>query len=320
MKAIIVESFGGPEVMVLKELPDPHPGPGQVVVSVKAAGVNPKDTHYRAGLYPLLHSPPFTPGIDGAGIIQATGAGVTRLTKGNRVFWTSSLTGSYAELALCDESRVHPLPEHISFAEGAGVGVPYSTAFRALFQRAKVSPGETILVHGASGGVGIAALQLARGYCYHLIGTAGAQQDLEMIKSEGADLAISHRDPGYMEAIIPLNGGKKVDVILEMNAHLNLGKDLPLLAKNGRVVVIGSLGMVAINPQYLKDSDAHILSVSLLIASPDELATLHAGLQIGLEKRIIQPRIYQQFALKDAAEAHHSLMQPGHWGKIVLIP
>lgn len=320
MKAIVVESFGGPEVMVLKELPDPRPGPGQVVISVKAAGVNPKDTHYRAGLYPHLHAPPFTPGIDGAGIVEETGAEVKRLSKGDRVFWTSSRSGSYAELVLCDEARVHSLPQHVSFAEGAGVGVPYSTAYRALFQRAKVAPGETILVHGASGGVGIAALQLARGYCYRLIGTAGAQEDLEMIKNEGSDLVISHRDPSYIDAIIPLNGGKKIDVILEMNAHLNLGKDLPLLAKNGRVVVIGSLGMVAINPQYLKDSDAQILSVSLLIASPDELATLHSGLQIGLEKKIIQPKIYKQFALKDAPEAHHALMQPGHWGKIVLIP
>lgn len=320
MKAIVVETFGGPEVMALKEVPDPIPGPGQVVVAVKAAGVNPKDAHYRAGLYPHIHSPAFTPGIDGSGLIAAVGPGVKRLKEGERVFWTSCRSGSYAELALCDEARVHSLPEHVSFAQGAGVGVPYSTAYRALFQRAKVAPGETILVHGASGGVGIAALQLARGYCYRLIGTAGSHQDLEMIKNEGADLVISHRDPGYMEAIIPMNGGKKVDVILEMNAHLNLGKDLPLLAKNGRVVVIGSLGLVAINPQYLKDSDAHILSVSLLIASPDELVTLHAGLQIGLEKKFIQPKIYQEFALKDAPAAHYSLMQPGHWGKIVLIP
>src|SRR3984957_7354810 len=155
MKRIRVHAYGGPEVLVMEEAPDPRPGPQEVLIRVKAAGVNPYETYARAGTYgarnPIL---PYTPGSDAAGIVEAVGGEVRDLAPGDRVFAMGTLSGSYAELALCEGSRVQPLPERVSFAQGAGLFVPYATAYRALNQLARIAPGETLLMHGASGGVG----------------------------------------------------------------------------------------------------------------------------------------------------------------------
>ncbi|HVG18449.1 MAG TPA: alcohol dehydrogenase catalytic domain-containing protein, partial [Blastocatellia bacterium] len=162
MRAIRVHESGGPEVLKLEDVPDLKPGPGQVLVRVRAAGVNPVDTYIRAGTHAVKPALPYTPGMDAAGDVEAVGEGVTRVAIGDRVYVARTLTGAYAEQALCNESQVHPLPRHISYSQGAAVNVPYATAYRALFQRAKAVAGESVLVHGASGGVGIASVQLAR--------------------------------------------------------------------------------------------------------------------------------------------------------------
>ena len=172
MKAIQVKEPGAPDVMRIAEVPDPRPGPGQVVVRVRAAGVNPVDTYIRSGAYPLKVGLPYTPGIDGAGEIASVGEGVKVWKTGQRCYIAGSLTGTYAEMSLCMAANVHPLPEHVSFSQGAGVNVPYATAYRALFQRANPRPGDMVLVHGASGGVGIAACQLGRAAGLRVIGTA----------------------------------------------------------------------------------------------------------------------------------------------------
>ena len=154
MKAIRVHEFGGPEVMKLEDVPDLTPAPGQVVVSVKAVGVNPVDTYVRSGAYAAKPLLPYTPGMDAAGTVEAVGEGVESVKVQERVYVAGTLSGAYAEQALCDASQVHRLPERVSFAQGAGVNVPYATAYRALYNRAHGQPGETVLVHGASGGVG----------------------------------------------------------------------------------------------------------------------------------------------------------------------
>src|SRR5271170_7668926 len=136
MKAIRVKEFGGPEVMRLEEVADPKPGGAQVVVRIRAAGVNPVDTYMRAGTYPRLPSLPYTPGTDGAGTIESVGADAKRFKAGDRVYLAGNLSGSYAEYALCEERFVFPLPAHVSFAQGAAMHIPYATAFRALFHRA----------------------------------------------------------------------------------------------------------------------------------------------------------------------------------------
>ncbi|HUF92703.1 MAG TPA: alcohol dehydrogenase catalytic domain-containing protein, partial [Candidatus Limnocylindria bacterium] len=166
MKAIRVHKTGGPDVLQLDEVPDPAPGDGQVVVRVHAVGVNPVDTYIRAGAYARMPALPYVPGTDGAGVVKAVGAGVRTVAVGDRVYMAGTAgetsTGAYAELALCDVSQVKPLPASMSFAQGAAVNIPYATAYRGLFHKARIVAGESVLVHGASGGVGIAAVQLAR--------------------------------------------------------------------------------------------------------------------------------------------------------------
>src|SRR5436190_13730274 len=172
MKAIRVSDFGGPDVLKLQNVADPKPNSGQVLIRVKAAGVNPVDTYIRSGAYARKPNLPYTPGTDAAGIVEAAGPGVKQFKPGDRVYTNATITGACAELALCGESRVHPLPAKISFAQGAALGVPYSTAYRALFQRGAARPGEVLLVHGASGGVGIACVQFARALGMTIIGTS----------------------------------------------------------------------------------------------------------------------------------------------------
>jgi NADPH2:quinone reductase len=163
MKAILVHQFGGPEVLKFEEVPTPKPGAGQVLVRIRTAGVNPYDTYMRAGTYAIKPPLPYTPGSDGAGVVEAIGEGVKKVKPGDRVYTAKTVTGAYAEYALTLEEQVHALPEKISFGQGAGVWVPYGTAYHALHHSAQARASETVLVHGASGGVGIAAVQMPWG-------------------------------------------------------------------------------------------------------------------------------------------------------------
>ena len=320
MKAIRVHETGGPEVMKLEEVPDLKPGPGQVVVRVKAAGVNPVDTYIRAGAHAQKPPLPYTPGMDAAGDVEAVGEGVTRVAVGDRVYTSGTLIGAYAEQVLCDESQVNLLPENISYAQGAAVNVPYATAYRALFQRARAVPGETVLVHGASGGVGIAGVQLARAAGMKVIGTGGTEKGRDLVKEQGAHHVLDHRAPDYFDQLKSLTSGRGVDVILEMLANVNLAKDLTALAQAGRVVVIGNRGTIEINPRDAMGRDAAILGMTLFNASEQERASIHAALFAGLENGTLRPVVGQEIPLAEAPRAHVAVMEPGAYGKIVLIP
>jgi NADPH2:quinone reductase len=320
MKAIRVHEFGGPEVMKLEEVPDLTAGPGQVVVSVKAVGVNPVDAYIRSGAYAVKPPLPYTPGMDAAGTVEAVGEGVESVAVGERVYVAGTLCGAYAEQALCDAAQVHHLPDRVSFAQGAGVNVPYATAYCALYQRAHGQPGETILVHGGSGGVGIAAVQMARAGGFTVIGTAGTEKGRKLVLEQGAHHVVNHREEGYAEQIMTLTKGRGVDLILEMLANVNLAKDLTLLAPRGRVVVIGNRGSIEINPRAIMQRDLSILGFMLLHAAKDELAGIHAALVAGLESGALNPVVGRQMPLAEASLAHRAVMEPGAYGKIVLIP
>lgn len=320
MKAIRVTQFGGPEVMKLEDIPDPRPSAEEVVVRVHAAGVNPVDSYIRAGTYAVKPSLPYTPGSDAAGVVDAVGAGVTSVKKGDRVYMAGTLTGAYAELALSKPSSVHPLPERLSFDQGAAVGIPYGTAYRALFIRGRALPGESVLVHGASGGVGIAAVQLARAAGLTIIGTAGSDRGRKLVADEGAHHVLDHHAPDYLNQLRSLTDGRGVDLIIEMLANVNLGSDLTTLARGGRVVVVGSRGSVEINPRDTMGRDASILGMTLMNASPDELASIHAALGAGFENGTLRPVVGQRVALSEAPRAHQAVMEPGSYGKIVLVP
>jgi NADPH2:quinone reductase len=319
MKAIRVHAFGGPEVLMLEDVPDLHVGPKQVLVRVKAAGVNPTDTYTRAGTSrrPPL---PYTPGIDGAGIVESVGNGVAGVKVGARVYLSGSVTGTYAEQVLCEEYQVHPLPDRVTFAQGAGVNIPYATAYRALFQLAKAIPGENVLVHGASGGVGVAAVQLARAAGMRVIGTGGSERGRKLATEQGAQHVLDHRAPNYLDAIQPLTQGHGVDVILEMLANVNLDRDLKTLAMRGRIVVIGSRGRIEVDPRDAMTRDASILGMLLFNITPEQAFTIHSALYAGLENGTLRPIIGKEIPLAEASRAHREVMAPGAYGKIVLIP
>lgn len=318
MKAIVVTEFGEPEVLKLEELPDLEPGPGQVLVRLRAAGVNPVETYIRSGKYAALPTLPYTPGSEGAGEVVSLGEGVAAGSMEGRVFLSGSLTGTYAEYALCKPEQVHPLPSAADFAQGAALGIAYATAWRGLFIRGALKKGETVLVHGASGGVGSAAVQLAHAAGLRVFGTAGSEEGLRIVQDAGADEAFNHSDPVYRQAILDATTERGVDCILEMLANLNLGEDLKLLAPHGRVVVIGSRGSVEINPRDLMMREADIRGLISAQATPEErLATFHA-LGEDLAAGRIRPVIARKFSLPQAADAHRAVMEGSSAGKIVL--
>ena len=319
MKAIRVTQFGGPEVLQLKTVPDPEPGPSQILVSVRAIGVNPVDTYIRSGKYPNA-AVPYTPGNDAAGEVLKVGSAVRHVAAGDRVYTSGSVTGTYASMTICEATDVHPLPSHASFSQGAALGVPYGTAWRALFQRARAIPGETVLIHGASGGVGTAAVQLAHAAGLVVIGTAGSEKGEQLVRQLGADHVLNHRQPDYLGKVRDITENRGVDIIIEMLSNVNLGKDLEVLARNGRVIVVGSRGTVEINPRELMVRDAEIRGMMLFNLSPREKVAVHAALRAGLENGTVKPVIARELPLAEASAAHAAVMEPGAAGKIVLVP
>jgi len=320
MKAIQVRQFGGPEVLQLQDIPTPNPGAGQVLVRVHAAGVNPYDTYMRNGTYAIKPPLPYTPGSDAAGVIEAVGEGVSKFKSGTRVYTARTVTGAYAEYALALESQVHALPDKISFAQGAGVWVPYGTAITALVHHAHARPGETVLIHGASGGVGTAAAQFARSMGLTVFGTASTQKGMDLAKKEGAHQAFDHSKAGYAEEISKATDGRGVDIILEMLANVNLSTDLKLLAMNGRVIIIGNRGEITINPRELMGRRGTAKGFTLWAATESELVEIHAAIGAGLENGTLRPIVGKELSLKDAAKAHLDVLAPGAHGKIVLVP
>lgn len=318
MRAIRVTQFGGPEVLQLVTSTVPRPEPGQVLVRVHAVGINPVETYLRSGTYARLPALPYTPGSDAAGVVEAVGPGVIRFQVGDRVYTAGSVSGTYAEFAVCGASTVWPLPANLSFTQGAALGIPYATAHRALLGRGQARPGEVVLVHGASGGVGQAAVQLARAAGCVVIGTASTEAGMKFVKQQGARYVLNHRDPDHFAEIVRLTDGRGVDVILEMLANVNLGRDLIVLARGGRVVVVGSRGPVEINPREFMTREGDIRGMVLGNASEAELAGIHADLQGKLAAGDLCPVMGAEFSLAEASQSHRAVMQDGKLGKIVL--
>ena len=320
MRAIRVHEFGGPEVLKLESVPDPTAGAEQIVVRMRAIGVNPVETYMRGGGYAVKPQLPYTPGSDGGGDVESVGSGVTRFKAGDRVYLAAPGAGTYAERVAVPATRAHPLPANASFEQGAALGVPYATAYRALFHRAHARPGEVVLIHGATGGVGIAAVELAHARGLTVIGTGGTDKGLATVREHGADVVVSHRAQGYTDEIMKATGGRGVDVIVEMLANVNLDRDLSLLAKHGRVVVVGNRGRIEINPRDAMSRDAAILGMTLFNATDADLAEIHAALVAGLANGTLKPVVGKELPLAEAARAHEAVMEPGALGKIVLRP
>ena len=321
MKAVVVREWGPPEVMKLEEVPAPPPGRGQVLVRVEAVGVNPVETYVRAGTYVRKPNLPYTPGSDLAGVVESIGASVTTVKAGDRVYTHGTAgTGAYAEATLCEEAQVHPLPTRLSFQQGAAIGTAYSTAWRALFLRAGARPAETIFVHGASGGVGTAVVQLARAYGLRIIATAGTARGMQLVRDQGAHEVLNHREADYLTRVTALTGGRGVDLIVEMLANVNLDRDLDLLALHGRVMIVGNRGRVEIDPRKIMSKDGAVLGMTMFNATADEYRVIHAALAPGFQDGTLTPVVGRELPLAQAPQAHVAVMEPGAYGKIVLIP
>jgi NADPH:quinone reductase len=317
MKAIRVHEFGGPEKLVLEEIPDPKPGAGEVLVDVHATGVNPFETLMRAGTYAIKPQLPWTPGVDGAGIVSAVGDGVSTVKKGDRVYIAGSRTGTYAEKSVSSAAQLHRLPEHVSFEQGAAVGVPYATAYRGVVHKAKSQKGETILIHGASGGTGLAAVQIAKSIGMTIIGTASTDKGRELVLASGATHALGH---SAKDDVLKITNNKGVNVIIEMLANKNLAYDLSMIAFGGRIVVIGSRGSIEINPRDLMMTEAELSGFTLWKVPESDLATIHDAIVKGLESGAFKPVIDEVIPLAEAQRAHEAILSPGTFGKIVMKP
>jgi NADPH2:quinone reductase len=319
MRAIRVHEFGDPDVLRLEEVPAPTPVEGEVVVRIQAAGVNPYETYVRSGNYRSLPALPYTPGVDGAGVVTQAGPGAG-LEPGQRVYVTDSLSGTYAESALCRADDVHALPDTLTYPQGAALGVPYATAFRALFQRGRARPGETILIHGASGAVGIASVQFALVAGLTVTGTAGSEAGRELVASQGAVKTFDHHDPAHLGDAVASTGERGFDIILELLANVNLGGDFKALARNGRVLVVGNRGTVEVNPRDLMNVEGAVLGVMASLATPEEVAETDAAVGAGLREGWLRPAVGREMALADAARAHRHILERPALGRLVLVP
>jgi NADPH2:quinone reductase len=322
MRAIVVREFGGPDAMKIEDVADPTPGTGQVLVRTHAIGVNPYDTYMLSGSYATKPPLPYTPGADAAGVVAAVGGDIKDLAVGSRVYSLGTSTfksyGAYAEKVVCERHQVHPLPDRLSFAQGAAVGVPYVTAWRALHQRARIQPGETVFIHGASGGVGLAATQIARSFGLTVIGTAGTTEGVALVQAQGARHVLNHREPGYLERLKDLTHGSGPDVILENLANVNLDNDLTVLGFGGRIVIVGNRGRIEIDPRKAMAKDGAIVGMALWNTTPADMGRIFAALDAGLADGSLTPVVSTELALADAPKAHRLIMEPGAKGKIVL--
>ena len=320
MKSIIIREFGSPEVMKLEDIPTPEPSDTQVLVKVMAAGVNPVDTYLRSGNYASAPKLPYTPGKDAAGVVEKTGDKVTKFKNGNRVYTAGSITGAYAEYSLCDETHLGRLPENVSFEQGAGIWTPYATSYRALFQKAGARSGETVFIHGASGGVGVAAIQWAKNAGLKVIGSASSDGGKKLVTDEGADHVVDHTDEKHLAEVRDLTGGRGVDVIIEMLANENLAKDFDALAMFGRISIVGNRGSLDFNPRLAMGKDASLFGMSLFNAPPEAMEEIHSAIFDGLTQGFLKPVVGESIPLAEAPRAHKQVIENKAFGKIVLIP
>ncbi|XP_011484933.1 quinone oxidoreductase isoform X1 [Oryzias latipes] len=344
MRAIRVSEFGGPAVLKLcSDVPVPVPGPRQVLIHVRACGVNPVETYIRSGGHGRKPTLPYTPGTDVAGVVEAVGDGVTAVKAGDRVFTTATVSGGYAEFTVAAEDCVHWLPDALDFPQGSAIGIPYFTAYRALVHKARAKAGETVLIHGASGGVGVAACQLSRALGLRVLGTAGTPEGMKLALSNGAHLIFNHREEGYTDKIMEATGGAGVDIIVEMLSNVNLSKDLQMMAFGGRVTVsmspasvpigvhsqsveftfsrqvVGARGSIEINPRDTMAKESSIMGVALFCATQEEKKECAALLYAGMEAGWLRPVVGSHYPLEKAAQAQHDIIEsPGASGKIVL--
>lgn len=328
MKAIRVHQFGGAENLQVDDIASPVPGPDDVLIEVKAIGVNPADTYMRGGAYAIKPDLPYIPGGDAAGIVSRVGSKVTAFGPGDRVYCGMSLgfnmTGCYAEELIRPAADFRHLPDQASFAAGAALGTPYATAHYALFARGNAQAKDIVFIHGASGAVGTAAIQLARRAGIAVIGSGGTEEGRQLILEQGANHAVDHTSETYLQEVKKycksINSSDGPSLILEMLANVNLAADLDLVDRYGRIVVIGNRGEITINPRMMMMKELDVIGIALFNGTRGQMEALNGDLQAGLKDGSLNPVIGREMPLSEAASSHDVVLEPGARGKLVLIP
>lgn len=322
MKAMRAHQFGGPEQLRFEDAPDPQVEQGEVRIRVRAAGINPADLVRLSGRYPQALKLPYIPGTDVCGEVEAVGAGVTNVKEGEKVFGRA-VSGGYAEKACLLASEAIPLPANLSFAEGAAIPIPFYTAYRALHHKAALRAGETVLISAGGGGVGVAAIQLAKVASAKVITTVGSREKAERTRELGADVALNYREQDFVAEIQKLTDGRGVEVIIENVAADNLAKDFAVLARDGRLVLIGSgtgkspEATFGVTAALTKDANIHAMSlVNAGAFVPDMAKALTRLFAEGKLKAIVS----KSYPLPEAPQALADLLAGRVFGKLVLTP
>ena len=322
MKALVCKQYGPPETLVIESLPDPVPGAGEVLVKVRAAGINFPDVLLIAGTYQVKLPPPFIPGNEAAGIIESVGAGVTRCKPGDRVIITPT-GGGFAEKCIAPEKLCLPLPGELSFAQGAGFSITYATSYHAFRQCADLQPGETLLVLGAAGGVGITAVELGKVLGARVIAAASSEDKLQFARDAGADETINYSQVSLRDAVKELTAGKGVDVVYDPVGGELAQMALRSLAWQGRYLVIGfasgEIPDFPANIALLKE--ASITGVwwgTWASRNPDQSQQNMRDLAAMVKQGKLVPRVTERYPLEHYAEAFAAITQRRARGKVVL--
>ena len=261
---------------------------------------------------------PYIPGREGAGIIEKVGSSVTKFAPGDRVWFSAPVTGSAAEYSVVESTSTFPLPDNVSFVEGSTLGIAYLTAYRALFVKARAQAGESVFIHGASGGVGLAAVQLGKAHGLQVYGSAGTEEGMEIIKSQGADFVINHNQNDYIDNLLDVRKDG-FSIILEMLANVNLNHDLVLISNFGRICIIGNRGEIQVDPRRLMQKEGSIVGVFLAHTSPHEMEHMGSAINVMLQNKQLKPVIDLELPLEKLDEAHTEVIEKrSSKGKIVI--
>jgi NADPH2:quinone reductase len=322
LKAIVFDKIGGPDVLKLGEVPKPQPAPGTVLIRNRAAGINFADTLFRQGQYLVAPKLPDTPGLEAAGEIEALGQGVSGLRAGMRVAALGSK--AYAEYMLAPAAQIIPLPDSVSFEEGAAFPVQTLTAWHMLHTAHRTAPGQTVLVHSAAGGVGIVAIQIAKAAGARVIGTVSNEAKMKLAKQYGADEVINYASGDFAAETMKLTGGRGVDLILDAVGGPTLTKGLTCLAPFGHLILYGRSGGVPepLNLFSLFEKSIKVSGFVLYTAN-----ALPDVMRRGIEESFklmrdgkLKMLVGKSFPLAQAAEAHRFMESRASVGKLVLIP
>jgi NADPH:quinone reductase len=324
MKAMVATRWGEPSELLYLDVPDPEPDPGQVLVETRAAGCNFPDILMVQGKYQVKPPHPFSPGHEIAGVVRAVGPGVTRVRAGQRVI-ANLEWGGYAERAVTSAERVHPIPDAMPFDQAAAFYVVYQTGYSALLRRAALQPGEWLLVHGAAGGVGLAAVQLGKALGARVIATAGTKDKLEIARQSGADVLIDYGTEDWVERVKAVTGGEGADVIYDPVGGDVFDGSTRCIAFEGRILTIGFAGgripTLAINRVLLKNFSVVGVHWGYYQrrGSPLVQEWMDALLKL-YEQGRIRPVVYRSYPLREAAAALGALSARESYGKVVLVP